>query len=211
MPKTEQPLGGQHGMVVMDAGGKKLCGDKAPVPVLRPAGETRCSGGTGSEAGRGDAGAAAPQSLLQEGDGDGGLGTNPASATNVWTCHSKLSPRVTASWMGTGRRKAPGARHSRNAAGDPVLDPLLPEAGCCRGSAARVGCGMPTGTKAFPTATGSREPDFGSQSTKEQHGREEGTRNLHLAGSFPPCEGGERGRSKAFPSTGCFALCRGTS
>lgn len=47
------------------------------------------------------------------------------------------------------------------------------------------------GYKAFPMATGSREPDFGSQSTNEQHSQMKGPTNLHLPDSFPVWGGGQ--------------------
>lgn len=49
------------------------------------------------------------------------------------------------------------------------LSNLLSETRCCWDFVPRFGCGMTVSAKAFSTATESREPDFGSQSTKEQH------------------------------------------
>lgn len=59
------------------------------------------------------------------------------------------------------------------------------------------------GYKAFPMATGSREPDFGSQSTNEQHDQMKRPTNLHLPDSFPPWGAGQEQR---LPTHGVLCL-----
>lgn len=96
--------------------------------------------------------------------------TNPASASHVWTHHSFPS-------VGCGG-KAPGAHHSQNAVEDPAVSPRAPCPGSDEG----------------PWATGSRKPDFGSQSTNEQHSQMKGPTNLHLPDSFPLWGAGQERR-----------------
>lgn len=191
-------------MAVMDAGGNRVGRNSVGTkpwsppcsrPVRRDArgGHRAAGGGTGHRGGR------CPEPFARR---RWGWGTQDKSCL----CHRSLDmPQrvvtpghgLSLMWAGEGR-EAPGAHHDRNATEDPPrARHLLPEAGCHRGSAPRVGCGMPTGTEAFPVATGSREPDFGSQSTNKQHGRAEGTCDPHLPGSFPLSKAGSGAGAKA--------------
>jgi len=177
-------------------GWEKLRRDEAPVPVPQPAGETRCSGATGGQL--------LSRALCEKAVGMGTQDKSCLCHQHLDTLRQIITRRHGFPDVGSGE-KSTGSRSQPKCCWRPRSPPLLPAAGCCRGSVPGVGCGMPVGTKAFPTATGSREPHFGSQSTNEQHGRGEGTRSLRLPTSFPPCKGGEQGRSEGFPRTGWFA------
>lgn len=106
-PKIEQPIGGEHGVVVMDTDGnrvgRKLCEDKDPGPRL-----TRCDAG-GHRAAGGDTRAAASQSPVQEGDeGVGQILPLPPMSGRA-TASSNLGHVSLGVGMGG---KAPGAHHS---------------------------------------------------------------------------------------------------
>lgn len=174
-------------MMVTDTLGKKLCRDDVPVP------STVLSG-----TGQWDTwGSPFPEPLARRRWGWGHR-TNPAFATHVWTHHSKSRPQDTASLVWAVGGKAPGAHHTQNAVEDPAVEP------CPQGLHAQGQMRDAHGYKAFPMAAGSREPDFGSQSTNEQHSQMKGPQSCAC---LTPSLCGEQGRSRGFPRMGCFALC----
>lgn len=145
----------------------------------------------------GTLGAAAPQSPWQERDGDGDTGQ--ILLLPPMFGHATASPdsKTWLPWCGLWGEKHREPITAKMLWRTPLLSP------CPQGLHAQGQMWDVHGYKAFPMATGSREPDFGSQSTNEQHGRMKGPTNLHLPDSFPLWGAGQERR---LPTHGVLCL-----
>lgn len=173
--------------MVTDTGGKKLCRDDVPVP-------STVLGGMGQW----DAwGSRSPEPLARK---KMGMGTQDKSCF----CHpcldmpqQVLTPGHGFPGVGCGGKKHREPITAEMLWRTPLLSP------CPQGLHAQGQMWDAHGYKAFPMATGSREPDFGSQSTNEQHGQMKGPTNLHLPDSFPLWGAGQERR---LPTHGVLCL-----
>lgn len=145
---------------------------------------TPCSVARGS----GTLGAALPQSPWQEEGGDGDTGKILLLPPVFGHATAGPDLRTQLPWCGLWGEKHREPITAKMLWRTPLLSP--PPKGLHAQSQMRDAHGY----KALPMATGSREPDFGSQSTNEQHSQMKGPTNVHLPDSFPLWGAGQEQR-----------------